>query len=62
MFDDSARTWVAVRCSVAWFSASWKARPPTTTALGTVKTLVGVMAPASRAAEKVTTLKTEPGS
>ena len=62
MFEDWARIWVAVSCSVGCGSASWKLEPSSVIWSGTVKTEFGLMSPSWRAAEKVTSLKTEPGS
>ncbi len=62
MFDDWARIWVAVSCSVGWLSASWNTHPSMVRVLGTVNTSSGEMIPSWRAAENVTSLKTDPGS
>ena len=62
MFDDWARIWVAVSCSVGWGSASWKVEPSSSIWSGTVNTVFGLISPSARAAEKVTSLNTEPGS
>ncbi len=62
MLDDWARICVAVSCSVGWGSASWKVDPSRLIWSGTVNTELGLMRPSCSAAEKVTSLKTEPGS
>src|ERR1700722_17147725 len=62
MFDDWARIWVAVSDSVGCGSASWKVEPSSSIWSGTVKTELGLVRPSCRAAENVTSLKTEPGS
>lgn len=62
MLDDWARIWVAVSCSVGWGSASWNVDPSRWIWYGTVNTELGLMTPSCSAAEKVTSLKTEPGS
>ena len=61
MFEDCAKIDVADNCSVGWLSASWKTQPSIVRVLGTVNISVGVMRPVCKAAENVTTLKTEPG-
>ena len=62
MFEDWARICVAVSCSVGCGSASWKVEPSSLIWSGTVKTVFGLIRPSCSAAEKVTSLKTEPGS
>src|ERR1700733_5221127 len=62
MFDDSASTPVAVNCSSGWVQASWTTTPSSDSVDGTSTTLAGVPPPFSRAAAKVTTLFTDPGS
>ena len=62
MFDDWARIWVAVSCSVGWGSASWKVDPSSSIWSGTLKYVSGLMTPSWSAAEKVTSLNTDPGS
>ena len=62
MFDDWARIWVAVSCSVGCVSASWNVEPSSVIWSGTVNVVFGLISPSWRAAEKVTSLKTDPGS
>ncbi len=62
MLEDWARIWVAVSDSVGCSSASWKVDPSSSIWSGTLKTEFGLMIPSERAAEKVTSLNTDPGS
>ena len=62
MLEDCARIWVAVSCSVGWGSASWNVEPSRLIWSGTVNTELGLIRPSCSAAEKVTSLNTEPGS
>jgi len=62
MFEDCARIWVAVNSSVGCGSASWNKEPSKVIWSGTEKAVFGLMRPSWRAAEKVTSLKTDPGS
>ena len=62
MFDDCERMSVAVMDIGAWGSASWKVLPPSSIWSGTPNVVVGLICPASRAAENATSLNTLPGS
>ena len=62
MLEDWARICVAVSVSVGCGSASWKVDPSSLIWSGTVKTELGLIRPSCSAAEKVTSLNTEPGS
>ena len=62
MLEDWARIWVAVSSSVVCGSASWKVDPSSSMWSGTEKLVPGLISPSSSAAEKVTSLNTEPGS
>ena len=62
MLEDWARMLLGVSRSVPCASASWKVYVPIGREDGTEMTWFGVITPAARAAEKVTSLNTEPGS
>ena len=53
---------MALSCSVGCGSASWNVEPSREIWSGTVNTELGLMRPSCKAAENVTSLKTEPGS
>ena len=62
MLEDWARIWVAVMATVPCCSASWNVYLPMGRAAGTDRVEPGLMTLSARAAEKVTSLNTEPGS
>ena len=62
MVEDWARMPLGVSRSSPWASASWKVYLPIGSEEGTEMTWLGVITPAASAAEKVTSLNTEPGS
>ena len=62
MLDDWARIWVAVSCSVGVGLGVVERGPVERERSGTVIIVFGVTSPSARAAENVTSLKTDPGS